>query len=114
VLGLGEVDEDELYQALDWLLQRQPAIEATLAKRHLSNGTLVLYDVSSSYMEGRCCPLAKRGYSRDGKRGVRRQAASCNIFDGRHCLRYAIHLNARWHSFCVAHCVAVLAIGDKL
>ena len=69
VLGLGEVDEDELYQALDWLLQRQPAIEATLAKRHLSNGTLVLYDVSSSYMEGRCCPLAKRGYSRDGKRG---------------------------------------------
>ena len=71
VLGLGEVDEDELYQALDWLLQRQPAIEATLAKRHLSNGTLVLYDVSSSYMEGRCCPLAKRGYSRDGKRGTR-------------------------------------------
>jgi transposase len=71
VLGLGEVDEDELYLALDWLLQRQPAIEATLAKRHLSNGTLVLYDVSSSYMEGRCCPLAKRGYSRDGKRGTR-------------------------------------------
>jgi len=70
VLGLGEVDEDELYQALDWLLQRQPAIEATLAKRHLSNGTLVLYDVSSSYMEGRCCPLAKRGYSRDGKKGT--------------------------------------------
>lgn len=64
------MDEDELYQALDWLLQRQPAIEATLAKRHLSNGTLVLYDVSSSYMEGRCCPLAKRGYSRDGKRGT--------------------------------------------
>jgi DDE family transposase len=70
VLGLGDVDEDELYQALDWLLQRQPAIEATLAKRHLSNGTLVLYDVSSSYMEGRCCPLAKRGYSRDGKKGT--------------------------------------------
>src|SRR5271165_591379 len=70
VLGLGEVDEDELYQALDWLLQRQPAIEATLAKRHLANGTLVLYDVSSSYMEGRCCPLAKRGYSRDGKKGT--------------------------------------------
>ncbi len=70
VLGLGEVDEDELYAALDWLLQRQPAIEATLAKRHLTNGTLVLYDVSSSYMEGRCCPLAKRGYSRDGKKGT--------------------------------------------
>jgi hypothetical protein len=70
VLGLGEVDEDELYAALDWLLERQPAIEATLAKRHLTNGTLVLYDVSSSYMEGRCCPLAKRGYSRDGKKGT--------------------------------------------
>ena len=69
-LGLGEVDEDELYNALDWLLERQPAIEATLAKRHLTNGTLVLYDVSSSYMEGRCCPLAKRGYSRDGRKGT--------------------------------------------
>ena len=70
VLGLGEVDEDELYTALDWLLGRQPAIEATLAKRHLTHGTLVLYDVSSSYMAGRCCPLAKRGYSRDGRKGT--------------------------------------------
>jgi hypothetical protein len=70
LLGLGEVDADELYNALDWLLERQPAIEATLAKRHLTNGTLVLYDVSSSYMEGRCCPLAKRGYSRDGRKGT--------------------------------------------
>jgi transposase len=69
-LGLGEVDDDELYAALDWLLVRQPAIEAILANRHLTNGTLVLYDVSSSYMEGRCCPLAKRGYSRDGKKGT--------------------------------------------
>src|ERR1700760_2044029 len=69
-LGLGRVDEDELYTALDWLLERQPAIEATLAKRHLTHGTLVLYDVSSSYMEGRCCPLAKRGYSRDGRKGT--------------------------------------------
>jgi hypothetical protein len=60
VLGLGAVDEDELYTALDWLLQRQPAIETALAKRHLQNGTLVLYDVSSSYLEGRCCPLARR------------------------------------------------------
>jgi transposase len=71
-LGLGDVDDDELYAALDWLHQRQPAIETILAKRHLSNGTLVLYDVSSSYMEGRCCPLAKRGYSRDGKKGTLR------------------------------------------
>ena len=69
-LGLGEVDDDELYAALDWLLARQAAIETALAKRHLQNGTLVLYDVSSSYMEGRCCPLAKRGYSRDGKKGT--------------------------------------------
>ena len=69
VLGLGEVDEDELYTALDWLLERQPQIEAALAKRHLKNGTLVLYDVSSSYVEGRCCELARLGYNRDGKKG---------------------------------------------
>ena len=69
-LGLGAVDDDELYAALDWLLARQPAIEASLARRHLTTGTLVLYDVSSSYMEGRCCPLAKRGYSRDGRKGT--------------------------------------------
>jgi len=69
VLGLEEVDEDELYTALDWLLERQPQIETALAKRHLKNGTLVLYDVSSSYLEGRCCPLAELGYNRDGKRG---------------------------------------------
>src|SRR5271157_1771766 len=68
-LGLGEVDEDELYAALDWLHERQSAVEAALAKRHLKGGTLVLYDVSSSYVEGRCCPLAKRGYNRDGKKG---------------------------------------------
>jgi Transposase DDE domain len=68
-LGLGEVGEDELYAALDWLLERQEAVEAALARRHLKGGTLVLYDVSSSYVEGRCCPLAKRGYNRDGKKG---------------------------------------------
>src|ERR1700686_2801549 len=68
-LALGVDDEDELYSALDWLAVRQPAIEAALAKRHFTSGTLVLYDVSSSYLEGRCCPLAQFGYSRDGKRG---------------------------------------------
>jgi len=68
-LGLGPVDEDELYTALDWLAVRQPAIETVLAKDHLAGGTLVLYDVSSSYMEGHCCPLAQYGYNRDGKRG---------------------------------------------
>src|ERR1700710_2884227 len=69
-LGLGEIADDELYAALDWLLARQAAVETALARRHLQNGTLVLYDVSSSTMEGRCCPLAKRGYSRDGKKGT--------------------------------------------
>ncbi|HTK02963.1 MAG TPA: IS1634 family transposase [Bordetella sp.] len=69
-LGLGAVADDELYAALDWLLARQPAIETALARRHLRNGTLVLYDVSSSYLEGRCCPLARRGYSRDGRKGT--------------------------------------------
>ncbi len=68
-LGLGPVDEEELYAALDWLAVRQPAIETALAKRHLTSGTLVLYDVTSSYMEGRCCPLAQFGYNRDGKKG---------------------------------------------
>jgi hypothetical protein len=69
-LGLGEVADDELYAALDWLGERQAAIETALAKRHLQNGTLVLYDVSSSYMEGSCCPLAQRGYNRDDKKGM--------------------------------------------
>src|SRR5512144_7094 len=69
MLNLGPVDEDELYTALDWLLVRQPAIEAALARRHLKDGTLVLYDVSSSYLEGRSCELAERGYNRDGKTG---------------------------------------------
>jgi hypothetical protein len=67
VLELGEVDVDELYAALDWLVQQQPAIEAVLAKRHLADGTLVLYDVSSSWLEGRRCELAQFGHSRDSK-----------------------------------------------
>src|SRR3954466_14833311 len=69
IMGLGAVDEDELYVALDWLCERQAAVEGALARRHLHGGTLVLYDVSSSYVEGRCCELARRGYNRDGKRG---------------------------------------------
>ena len=67
VLGLGEVDENELYRALDALGAAQPAIERALARRHLKDGTLVLYDVTSSYLEGRCCELARFGYSRDGR-----------------------------------------------
>ena len=66
----GDVDEEELYAAMDWVLERQEAIEAALGKRHLEDGTLVLYDLSSTYFEGRACPLAKRGYSRDGKKGT--------------------------------------------
>jgi hypothetical protein len=67
LLGLGEVDEDELYRALDVLGAAQPAIEKALARRHLKDGMLVLYDVTSSYLEGRCCELARFGYSRDGR-----------------------------------------------
>jgi transposase len=69
-LNVTDADEDDLYAALDWLLDRQAKIEDRLAHRHLSDGGLVLYDVSSSYFEGRSCPLAKLGYSRDGKRGT--------------------------------------------
>jgi Transposase DDE domain len=68
--GVSDADEDELYAALDWLRERQPAIEQQLAKRHLQEGGRVLYDLSSSYFEGECCPLAARGYSRDGKKGT--------------------------------------------
>jgi len=82
VLGLGPVEACELYQALDWLLVRQPDVEKKLARKHLKSkclpdfdkqnqngGCLVLYDVSSSYVEGRCCDLARFGYNRDGKKG---------------------------------------------
>src|SRR6267154_2694566 len=69
LLELGAVDEVELYRALDWLGARQGAIEGALARRHLKDGALVLYDVSSSWLEGRCCELARFGYSRDGKKG---------------------------------------------
>jgi hypothetical protein len=69
-LGVRGADEDDLYAAMDWLLERQNAIEDRLAARHLVDGEMVLYDVSSSYFEGRACPLAKLGYSRDGKSGL--------------------------------------------
>jgi transposase len=70
VLGLDEaLDETQLYRALDWLLERQQSIENALAKRHLSEGALVLYDVSSTYFEGRHCPLAHFGHSRDERGG---------------------------------------------
>jgi hypothetical protein len=68
-LSLGEVTEPELLSAMDWLLDRQERIENALARRHLTDGGFVLYDLSSSYVEGRCCPLAALGHSRDGKPG---------------------------------------------
>lgn len=69
-LGVSGADSDDLYAAMDWLAERQAKIEGRLAARHLRGATLVLYDLSSSYFEGRHCPLAALGYSRDGKRGT--------------------------------------------
>lgn len=69
-LGVAEASEDELYGAMDWLLARQARIEAGLAKRYLEPGGLVLYDLTSTSVEGRHCPLAKQGYSRDGRPGT--------------------------------------------
>ena len=68
-LQLESATADDLYQAMDWLFARQSRIEDRLAKRHLSGGTLVLYDVTSTYFEGRCCPLAHLGHSRDERSG---------------------------------------------
>ncbi|TXL69089.1 IS1634 family transposase, partial [Vineibacter terrae] len=93
LLDLGSLDQDDLYAALDWLVAQQARIEAALARRHLREGTLVLYDVTSSYLEGRHCELARHGYSRDGKRdklqivfGLICTAAGCplavEVFEG--------------------------------
>jgi transposase len=71
LLGVDEADEDDLYAALDWLLERQARIEKKLAKRHLDNDAMALYDLSSSYVEGTTCPLAAFGHNRDGKKGKR-------------------------------------------
>ena len=75
MLGLGSVTAKEVYATLDWLGSEQSFIEATLARRHLKNGALLLYDVTSTYLEGRCCELAQHGYSRD-HRGDRRSLSS--------------------------------------
>ncbi len=68
-LSIGDADEDELYATLDWLLERQERIEGKLARRHLQDGSLVLYDISSSYYEGHTCPLVQYGHNRDKKKG---------------------------------------------
>jgi transposase len=91
--GVEHAHENDLYKAMDWLLERQAGIEKKLAKRHLSEGGLVLYDLSSSYFEGSSCPLAKLGHNRDGKKGklqvnyglvtdVRGCPVAVSVFDG--------------------------------
>lgn len=93
LLEVDDATEDDLYAAMDWLADHQGDIEKRLAKKHLKNGALVLYDISSSYVTGRCCPLAKRGYSRDHRRdlpqvvyGVITDAEGCpvavEVFEG--------------------------------
>jgi hypothetical protein len=69
MLGPGSVDDQAVYGALDWLIEQQTRIETALARRHLQNGTLVLYDVSPTVFDGRTCELAMLGYNRDGKAG---------------------------------------------
>ena len=92
-LGVEGVDEDDLYAAMDWLAGRQARVEDELAKRHLREGEMVLYDVSSSYFEGRACPLARLGYSRDGQKNLPQiiygllcdsegRPVACEVFSG--------------------------------
>jgi len=69
ILDIKDTDEDDLYNAMDWLIERQSNIEKKLAKRHLQENGLALYDLTSSYFEGETCPLAARGHNRDGKKG---------------------------------------------
>jgi transposase len=69
ILNVSDADENDLYQAMDWVLKRQGRIEKKLADRHLDNDGLALYDLTSSYFEGACCPLAALGHNRDGKKG---------------------------------------------
>jgi transposase len=121
--GVAEADEDELYEAMDWLLARQDRIQKKLAARHLSAGSLVLYDLSSSYFEGATCPLAKRGYSRDGKRGTL-QVNYGILTDVRGCpVAVSVHegntadpetllpeIQRLQHDFAIARCVLV---GDR-
>src|SRR5674476_1011924 len=84
VLDVADASEDELYGALDWLLARQARVERALARRHLSDGSLVLYDLTSTYVEGRCCPLAAHGHSRD-QRPDRAQIEFGLVTDARGC-----------------------------
>jgi len=78
--GVSKADEDDLYAAMDWLLERQGAIERKLAARHLAQGALALYDLSSSYFEGTHCPLAKIGHNRDGKKNKLQVNYGCLLY----------------------------------
>lgn len=84
IMGVDDSSEDDLYSAMDWLLDRQKVIEKKMAARHLREGGLVLYDLSSSYFEGATCPLATLGYNRDGKKG-KLQVNYGLLTDGRGC-----------------------------
>lgn len=83
VLGVTGCDADDLYAAMDWVLERKEAIENDLATRHLTNGTLVLYDVSSAAFEGRTCPLGKIGHARDGVKGQAPDRLRAAVHPGR-------------------------------
>ncbi len=122
-LGVGDADEDELYAAMDWLVERQPAVEAALAKRHLVEGGLVLYDLTSVYLEGRKCELARRGYSRDGKRGLPQiefglltdregRPVSVDVFEGNMAdpKTVAAQVDKLKHQFGIAE---VVLVGDR-
>ena len=121
MLGIESVDEDELYAAMDWLLERQGTIEKRLARRHLSDGALVLYDLTSTYFEGRCCPLAKRGYSRDGRRDklqivfgllCNRQGCPVEVFDGNTADPHTVgvHIEKLRQRFALSR---VVLVGDR-
>ena len=121
--SVADAVEDELYAAMDWLLSRQERIETKLAARHLAEDSLVLYDLSSSYFEGRTCPLAQRGYNRDGKKG-KLQVNYGLLTDDRGCpVAVSVHegntadpqtlmpqIDRLRHDFKLAH---VVMVGDR-
>jgi Transposase DDE domain len=122
-LGVESADANDLYGAMDWLLPRQARIEATLAKRHLGEGTLALYDLTSTYFEGQTCPLAQFGHSRDGKKGKVQivfglvcNAAGCpvavEVFEGNtgDPTTLAVQLQKLRHRF---HLRRVVLVGDR-
>ncbi len=121
--GVADADEDELYQAMDWLLLRQGDIEKKLAARHLDEHSLVLYDLTSSYFEGTTCPLARLGHNRDGKKGKLQvnyglvtNRGGCpvavSVFDGSTSDSESLmpQVNQLKHSFGIRHLVLV---GDR-